>query len=133
MVYNKKALWDDVDAWFKGGAPADGTIDLEGASMQEFKKGVRSNWKFYGDHIPKDKRALMNITSYLDADVTDAATLRVRWDGELITRRDLENGSVVILPEYYKLVKTGEDDIGEWIAVAPADVPAETGLHEVEL
>ena len=132
MVYNKKALWDDVEAWFKGGEPADGTIDLEGASMQNFMKGVRSNWKFYGDHIPKDKRALLNITTYLDANVTDSATLRVHWDGEFITRRETSSSSVVVLPEYYKLVKTGNDDIGEWIAVAPEDVPAETGLHKFD-
>jgi hypothetical protein len=131
MVYNKKALWDDVEAWFEGGDPADGTIDLEGAFMQKFNKGVRSNWRFYGDHIPKDKRALMNITSYLDANLTDSATLRIRWDGEFITRRETNSCSVVLLPEYYKLVKTGNDEVGEWIAVAPGDVPAETGLHEL--
>jgi hypothetical protein len=130
MVYNKTALWDDVEAWFKGGDPAESTIELEGAAMQEFKKGVRSNWKFYGAHIPKDKRALMNITSYLDVNVTDAATLRVRWEGDLIKKRETGNGAVVTLPEYYHLVKTGNDDIGTWIAVAPEDVPAETGLHE---
>ncbi len=132
MVYSKKALWDDVEAWFEGGDPADGTIDLEGACMQKFDKGVRSNWRFYGDHIPKEKRALMNITSYLDANVTDSATLRVRWDGEFITRSESNGCSVVTLPEYYKLVKTGDDDVGEWIALAPEDVPAETGLHEVD-
>jgi hypothetical protein len=131
MVYNKKALWDKVEAWFKGGKPADGTIDLAGASMQKFQKGVRSNWSFYGDHIPKDKRALMNITSYLDANVTDSATLRVRWDGELVTRSVTNKGSVVMLPEYYKLVKTGLDDKGQWIAVSPKEVPTETGLHKV--
>jgi hypothetical protein len=131
MVYNKKALWDDVEAWFKGGEQADGLIKLEGARMQKFEKGVRSNWRFYGEHIPKEKRALMNITSYMNANVTDAATLRVRWDGELIKRRETKNGSVVTLPEYYKLVKTGNDDIGKWIAVAPEDVPAETRLHDV--
>lgn len=130
MVYNKTALWDDVEAWFKGGEPAESTIEMEGAAMQEFKKGVRSNWKFYGSHIPKDKRALMNITSYLDVNVTDAATLRVRWEGDLINKRETGNGAVVTLPEYYHLVKTGNDDIGTWIAVAPEDVPEETGLHK---
>ena len=43
MVYNKKALWDNVEAWFKGGAPVDGTIDVVEASMQTIKKGVRSS------------------------------------------------------------------------------------------
>lgn len=132
MVYNKKALWDKVDAWFKGGAPADGKIGLEGATMQKFKKGVRSNWKLYKDNIPKEKLALMNITSYMDANVTDSATLRVRWEGTVINHRKTNNGSLIILPEYYKLVKTGNDDVGQWIAVAPGDVPAETGLHNVD-
>ncbi|MCD6346679.1 MAG: hypothetical protein J7L96_04585, partial [Bacteroidales bacterium] len=132
MVYNKKALWDDVEAWFKGGKPANGIIDLKGAYQQKFKKGGRSSWRFYGEHIPKDKRALMNITSYMDANVTDTATLRVRWEGDLIKRRETENGDVLTLPEYYKLVKTEGDDIGEWIAVAPEDVPTETGLHDID-
>jgi hypothetical protein len=132
MVYNKKALWDKVEAWFKGGSPADGTIDLAGGTMQKFQKGVRSNWSLYGDHISKEKRALLNITSYMDANVTDSATLRVRWGGELVTRKETKNGSVVTLPEYYKLVINGNDDKGQWIAVAPKEVPAETGLQKVD-
>ena len=131
MVYNKKALWDNVEAWFKGGKPADGSIDASNAAMQKFEKGVRSNWKFYGDQIPKEKRALMNITSYMDASVTDSATLKVRWEGDLIKRRKTKNGAVITLPEYYKLIKSGTDDIGNWIAVAAKEVPAETGLHEI--
>ena len=131
MVYNKKALWDDVDAWFNGGKPADGLIKTEGARMQKFEKGVRSSWRFYGPHIPKEKRALLNITSYMDPNVTDSATLRIRWEGDLITKREMENGSVVTLPEYYKLQKEADDEVGKWVAVAPNDVPAETKLHKV--
>ncbi|SEI75978.1 hypothetical protein SAMN05192553_101150 [Cyclobacterium xiamenense] len=131
MVYKKEALWDNVKAWFDGGDAVDGKIKVEHATMQKFNKGVRSNWKFYGEHIPKDKRALMNITSYMDANVTDSATLRVRWDGDLITKSDKNGHTLATLPEYYKMVKTGEDDIGQWVAVAPGDVPAETGLHNV--
>lgn len=131
MVYNKKALWDKVEAWFKGGPPADGKIDLSGAEMQKFQKEIRSNWSLYGDQIPRDKRALMNITSYMDPHVTDSATLRVRWGGELVIKRQTKKGSLVALPEYYKLVKTGNDTIGKWIAVSPESVPAETGLQKV--
>lgn len=132
MVYNKKALWDDVEAWFNGGEVAGSAIDPKEATMQKFKKEVRSNWSFYGEHIQKDKRAKMNITSYLDASVTDSATLRIHWGGDLVTKRETNSGSLVILPEYYKLVKTDGDDIGEWIAVAPEEVPVETGLHGVD-
>ena len=122
MVYKKSALWDKVKAWFDGGVPAKGLIDEEQAAMQKFKKEVRSNWKFYGDHIPKDKRALLNITSYLNTHVTDSATLRVRWEGDLITRRKTAYGSLVTLPEYYHLVKDTNDSIGIWTAVAPENV-----------
>jgi len=132
MVYNKKALWDDVEAWFKGGDPVDGKIDVEEAEMQKFKKGLRSNWKFYGDHIPKDQRALMNITDYMDANVTEPATLKIRWEGNLIKKHDTGNGALITLPEYYKLVKTDDEKVGEWIAIAPEEVPEETGLHNVD-
>jgi hypothetical protein len=131
MVYKKKALWDKVDAWFKGGAPADGTIDLTGSYNQKFNKGVWSNWSLYADDIPENKRAYLNITSFMNANVTDNSTLRVRWQGDLITQRETGSGTVVTLPEYYKLVKTGSDTIGQWIAVAPGEVPAETGLQNV--
>jgi len=131
MVYKKEALWDGVEAWFAGGDPVDGKINLEHALMQKFNKGVRSNWKFYGEHIPKDKRALMNITSYMDANVTDSATLRVRWEGDLITKIKTNSHNLITLPEYYKMEKSSEDDMGQWVAVAPEEVPSETGLHKV--
>ena len=67
----------------------------------------------------------------MDATVTDSATLKVRWEGDLIKRRKTKNGAVITLPEYYKLIKSGTDDIGNWIAVAAKEVPAETGLHEI--
>jgi hypothetical protein len=131
MVYNKTALWNDVEAWFKGGKPVDGKINMLGAEMQKFGKGVRSSWSFHGNHIAKDKRALININDYMDPNVTDSATLRIRWDGDLITKREINGHYLVTLPEYYKLVKTENDNIGEWIAIAPEDVPAETKLHDV--
>ncbi|WP_202928028.1 hypothetical protein [Cyclobacterium salsum] len=131
MVYKKEALWDNVEAWFDGGDAVGGKIKLEHATLQKFNKGVRSNWKFYGEHIPTDKRALMNITSYMDANVTDSTTLRVRWEGDLITKRKTNSHNLITLPEYYKMEKSSEDDMGQWVAVAPKEVPSETGLHNV--
>jgi len=131
MVYNKQALWDDVEAWFNGGPPADGTINVDEAAMQKFNKGIGSSWSLWGSHIPQEERALLNITDYFDASVTDEATLRLRWKGELIKTRETSSRSVVTLPEYYKLVTTDEDERGKWTAVSPEDVPAETGLHKV--
>ncbi|MEX2028754.1 MAG: hypothetical protein WD988_04625 [Candidatus Curtissbacteria bacterium] len=131
MVYNKKALWDDVETWFKGGAPAESEIDIGETAMQKFKKGVRSSWSIFGEHIPKDQRARLNISEYMDANVTESATLKVHWEGDLIEKRETENCSLITLPEYYKLVKTEENKNGTWMAIPKEEVPAETGLHEV--
>ena len=56
------------------------------------------------------------------------------FDGEvsLLQEGKQTTGSLVTLPEYYKLVKTGNDDKGQWIAVSPREVPAETGLQKVD-
>jgi len=35
------------------------------------------------------------------------------------------------LPEYYHLVKSNTDTIGVWVAVAPSEVPKETGLQKL--
>jgi len=131
MVYNRKALWDDVEAWFKGGKPADSKIKMEGAIMQQFKKYVGSNWGLVDETVSWEKRASLNISDYLDPNVTDSATLRIRWDGDLIKERKTDNGSVVTLPEYFKFEKATNDEKGKWIAVAPEDVPVETGLQKV--
>ena len=131
MVYNKKALWDNVEAWFKGGAPADSKIDIKEAVMQEFKDEVRSSWSIFGNHIPREQRARLNITDYMDPTVTEAATLKVRWEGDLIKKKEAENGTLITLPEYYKLVVTEDNENGTWVAIPKEEVPEETGLHEV--
>ena len=99
--------------------------------MQKFKKGVRSSWSIFGEHIPKDQRARLNISDFMDANVTESATLKVHWEGDLIEKRKTENCSLVTLPEYYKLVKTAENKNGIWTAIPKEEVPQETGLNEV--
>jgi len=132
MVYNRKALWDRVNMWFKGGNPVDGTIDTAGAIMQKFNPTIRSTWKIYADNIPKNKQAVMNINTQLNANSSDSATLRINWNNKLIARRKTKQGDLLILPEYYHLLKEGNDSIGKWIAVTPDEVPAETGLRNLK-
>ena len=131
MVYKKDALWTAVDQWFKGGPPVMGLIDTNQAMMQTFEKGVRSNWRFYGNHIPKEKRAFTNISSFMDASVTDPSTLRVRWSGDHVKIVKSKTSRLVVLPEYYQLIKKDQDSIGTWVALSAKDVPQETGLHAV--
>lgn len=131
MVYNRKALWDGVKEWFDGGEPVNGTIDTSGAYMQKFTGKIRSTWAIYGDYIPKNKRAPMNINAFFNTNSTDSATLRLSYTSNLVTRKETKAGIILTLPEYYHLEKKGNDTIGIWVAVAPEDVPAETGLQKV--
>jgi hypothetical protein len=41
------------------------------------------------------------------------------------------SSGLVTLPEYYQLIKKGQDSIGTWVALSAKDVPRETGLHDV--
>ena len=47
-----------------------------------------------------------------------------------MTKTDSKDGSLVTLPEYYRLEK-GPKDKEQWVVVSPKDVPAETGLAKV--
>ena len=67
----------------------------------------------------------------MDANVTDSA-MRVRWKGDYSTNSATNKKSVVTLPEYFKLVKNGNDQVGQWMAVPAVEVPKETGLARVD-
>lgn len=128
--YNKKALWDAVEAWFEGGTPASGAIDpLDGSSYTFNAKGG-ATWRIYASSTPKEKRTPIAWSSFATPTSPDPSTFGYRWNEQLITNKDSSNGSLVTLPEYYRLVNDG-DKKPQWVAVAPEDVPAETGLTQV--
>ena len=130
MVYNKKALWDRVKAWFDGGDAVSGRIDTSQGLLQDFTGKIRSTWQLFEDNIPKNKRALLNINTFLSADSADPVTLTLHWNSNLVTMKKTPGGYLLTLPEYYHLVKNNNDSIGEWIAISPSDVPSETGLKK---
>ncbi len=128
MVYNKTALWDGVKAWFDGGNPVSGKFNLEGAEQHKFTGKIRSSWSVFGKEIPKNKRAPLNINTFLSVVSKDSSILKLKWESNLITR---ESDKLLTLPQYYHFVKDGKDTLGKWIAVDPKEVPTETGLQNV--
>ena len=50
-----------------------------------------------------------------------------------VLKRKTESGSLVVLPEYYRLDKNekSRNNTGKWVAVDPKEVPAETGLDKL--
>ena len=123
-AYKQAALWDEVQRWFEGGAPADGKIKPETTVVHTFRKGGRSNWSIYLPQAPRQMKTPIAWESFATPFTPNPITFGFKWNDEL-TRK---NGSLVTLPEYYAL---GSDtNKPQWTVVSPNDVPAETDLAQ---
>jgi hypothetical protein len=115
-----------VKTWFEGGAPADGAVNPQGASIQNFRGNGGATWKIYTPAVPKEKRVPLAWNSMVTPFAPDATTFGFRWNDQLVKKTESPQGSFVSLPEYFHLVN--DDKKPKWVAVAPSDVPADTGL-----
>ena len=129
-AYDKTALWDSVSAWFDGGDPASGTIDPAGSARHRFTGGGGSTWRIYAPDARREEKVALAWSSFATPIALDDHTYGYRWNAETVTETDSASGPLATLPEYYRLVK--EKEKSEWVVVAAKDVPAETGLAEVE-
>jgi len=121
-VYKKAALWDDVQRWFDGGAPADGVIKPEAAAVQNFKANGGSSWSFHPPKAPREERFRLAWKSFATSITPDTRTIGGRWDETLTSR----NGGLVNLPEFYRL--DANEKTKQWSVVAAKEVPQELSL-----
>lgn len=128
--YNKKALWDAVKAWFEGGPPASGAINPEGAVLHKFSGRGGATWQIYTNGVPKDKQAALAWNAFATPLSPDPKTFGYHWNSEWVKKDDATGGSLVMLPEYFRLVTNGSKKPA-WVPVRAEDVPAETGLAQV--
>ncbi|MHC4425109.1 MAG: hypothetical protein ACYSYV_03305 [Planctomycetota bacterium] len=129
-AYNKKALWDAVEAWFEGGPPASGAIDPQASAVHNFPGKGWATWRIYGRSTPREERVRIAWDSFAKPVAIDASTFGYRWNDQLVTRKDTKDGPLVTLPEYWRLAKN-DNKKAQWVVVQPKDVPAETGLAKV--
>jgi len=129
-AYNKKALWDAVEAWFEGGDSASGAIDPQEASVHSFSGRGGATWRINAPRTPKEERVRLPWSSFATPVAPDPLTYGFRWNSQLVTKKDTKDGPLVRLPEYYRLVKDANKG-AEWVVVPAKDVPVETGLAEV--
>jgi hypothetical protein len=115
-VYNRKTLWDGVKSWFEGGKPVDGTIGPEGTFVQKFTGEVGCSWGLRGARLKTD---------FMSGAKSDPLAYRLKWDNKIVKTIETPHGSLVVFPEYWKLLD------GQWVAVDAEDVPAETGLSKI--
>jgi len=129
-AYNKKALWDSMEAWFEGGPPASGAIDPKASVVHSFPGRGGATWRIYNRSVPREERVRIAWDSFATPMAPDSSTFGYQWNDQLVTRKDTGDGPLVTLPEYYRLVKD-DNKKPQWVVVRPQDVPAETGLAEV--
>jgi hypothetical protein len=125
--YNKQALWDAVQAWFNGGAPASGEINASGAAWHKFPGGGGATWKIYTNGAAKENKVTLAWNSFATPTAPDPNTFGYQWNSEWVKRDDATGGSLVVLPEYFRLT-TNANKKSVWTPVRAEDVPAETGL-----
>jgi hypothetical protein len=123
-AYKKAALWDDVQRWFDGGAPATGLIKAEASAVHTFGKGGGSSWRVSPPGTPREEKGSLPWKSFASSFTPNPITFGYRWN-EQLTRK---NGSLVTLPEYYRLDSDGKKP--QWSVVSPKDVPPELGLTQ---
>ena len=128
-AYNKKALWDAVQAWFEGGPPASGRIDPKQSVVHTFPGRGGATWRIYKPSVSRDERVPIAWDTFVTPFAPDPSTFGYRWNYEHVTRKDTKDGPLVKLPEYYRLDE--DDKKARWVPVRHEDVPAETGLAEV--
>jgi hypothetical protein len=124
--YNRQALWDSVKTWFAGGAEASGAIQAAGAIRHQFTGKGGATWTIYPDSTPKNEKVPLAWNSFAKAMVADPNTFSYRWDLNVVKQTQSKNGSMVKLPEYFRLAKDGKKP--QWVPVRADEVPVETGL-----
>ena len=130
-AYGNAALWDGVNAWFDGGPAVSGEIDPKSASVHTFDGKGDATWEIYPLDAPKHKKAPLAWSSFATPIAPDDTSFGYRWSKDLVMKADSTYGSLVALPEYYRLEKI-RDDKEQWVVVNPKNMPAETGLAKVE-
>ena len=130
-AYSKAALWDGVQAWFDGGQAVSGAIDPKAASVHTFDGQGRSHLAdLSSQYSPRDKKVPLAWSSFATPVALDDTTYGYRWNKDLVTKTDSKDGSLVTLPEYYRLEKDPRTRNSGWWS-APRTCPAETGLAKV--
>ncbi len=113
MYFSKAALWDDFKHWRDGGEVCTGAFDASGiwtATLSTRTPGYQQSGK-----------RMVGIEKAFDTAIFDGNVWGLEWFDS-----DIDIAEPGVFPQYYKHM--GE----QRIAIAPSEVPRETGLLEAE-
>ncbi len=105
--YSKSAIFDAFQAWREGGDACSGQFDMQGAWKPELTTRTT--------RFDQAGKKIAGVERVLDTKIFEGNVWGLQWANNDISSKGL-------FPQYYKHVGN------ECVAVAAADVPAETGL-----
>ncbi len=108
-----------------------GEIDPKAASVHTFDGKGGATWQIYPPNTARDKKVPLAWSSFATPVALEEITYGYKWAKDSVTKADTRDGSLVTLPEYYRLEKDKKDK-ERWVVVSAQDVPAGTGLAKVE-
>ncbi len=126
-AYRRSALWDRAKAWFEGGAASDTRIDDDGAFKHRFDDSRGIEWGQWEPEVDRFKRKPLVARDYIVPTLPDPYSLAYKPVSDLVKTVRKNGIELMRVPEFFTFVP----DLGErgsWIAVAPEEVPPETGL-----
>lgn len=129
-AYSKDALWNQAEAWFRGGQQASGQVREAASSVHTFKGGGYSTWKISLPGGDGAEAPEVDWAAYATPVALSNSTYGIRWNRDLLSRSGALR-SLATLPEYYRL-KTSADARERWVVVRPDEVPSETGLKDAK-
>ena len=124
--YDRRALWNAVSAWFKGGPPAPGAIDPEGAFPRTYRPNGYATWeiRIAGPNDTETKVPL-DWNAFASFVTLDSRTFGLEWKSAAM------GGRLTTLPEYYHLVNAADKNKARWEPIPVDQVPGETGLTAI--
>lgn len=129
--YTKGALWDSVKVWFEGGPPASGVIDPREAVVHQFAGRGGATWRIYPEGTPREERAPIGWDAFATPTALGPNTFGYRWNDQAVDGADPGEGTLVTLPEYFRLVSDEGPRKWRWMPVPAEEVPEGTGLKSL--
>ncbi|MBT3294837.1 MAG: hypothetical protein HN919_05405 [Verrucomicrobia bacterium] len=131
-AYNRHALWDRAKAWLDGGDPADSVIDQAHAYIHKFDESGGVQWATAWPGLAREDRIPLAASDFIRPSLNDPYSLAYAAQSDLVKPVEGTHGQLMMLPEYYQLIQEGADEKGQWVAVAPEEVPSELALDSVD-
>lgn len=136
--YARAALWDSVDAWFKGGEAASGEVLAEESKVHTFTGKGWSSWRISTKGQAKEDRVKVAWESFAKPKVQDSHTFSYVWDKDIVGTPRPKKGapSLIVLPEYFAFDADAKDvdpKDARWIPTPKGKVPGGRKLGRVDL